>query len=126
MMDSPRVAATGDPYQEAMRATGNASASSHPNSPVKATWLGVFNFSASEATCSYERAEEETPCLNSGCRHLTVVGPIVTQTLGKDRCSGPSYRGAGGDFCTSLKLAFPERTVQVFPREEEEGHPDSQ
>lgn len=25
---------------------------------------------------------------------------------GKDRCSGPSYRVAGGDFCTSLKMAF--------------------
>lgn len=41
----------------------------------------------------------------------------MIQTLGKDGCSGPSYRGAGGDFCTFLKLAFAERTIPSFPQE---------
>lgn len=69
-----------------------ASASSHPNSPMKAIWLGVLNFSDSsdsEAESSYEQAEEETVLLNSGCRHWRVVGPIVTGPWGKSDALGP-------------------------------------
>ena len=44
----------------------------------------------------------------------------------ENRCSRPSDRDAGGGFCTSLKLAFAERTMSRLPLGAKGGCPGSQ
>lgn len=113
--ESLRVA-TGEVCTREQKRVRKASASSHLNSPGKATLPGALHFSDSEATCFSEQADKDMACPNSGRRYWAVVGPTAIQTLGKDGCSGPSCRGAVGDFCTFLKPAFAERTVPSLPQ----------
>ena len=57
----------------------------------------------------------ELPALEFGVEHWPPAGLALTQTSeGRQMLQDP-YRDEGGDFCTSLKLAFAERTMPRLP-----------
>lgn len=84
--------------------------------------LGSSMESGRVATFSHPNSEpaglvrmRELSVLEFGVEHRPPAGLALTQTSEGRQMLQSTYRDEGGDFCTSLKLAFAERTMPRLP-----------